>query len=932
MKIILSVRSHTRLLIAIAIVTWAGLHSGSARADTLGDVLSILSTAGVVDPAVVEAKPMIQCLIDGKSVEVCAAFAAGQAQGFVPNDPKIQKVVDVFHAVKANDWLDVFLLAGEQVVCSLVPGGAVKDLFCGEIFDVAEPVITSAYEAVMDGDVLKLVSAIGVEYACDLLPSAPGASELCGVLGEIVAGVAKGVGAAVGALGSLAEDIAGQTQHMPVEQYYLKYWRAWLHYTVVRKLHTGDAFYLYAGKYASSSTSCSEYFDSHKMSESNADKVCGIMKQRFLQEVDEATKVWQAFPAAFFQGWASPNVQGWAAAYYAKLGEYAQYAGGFNGIHQYQLAMYLLKSDAPFKNLWQECNDRQPLPMPAIPDIVHNADKATMGTAVAWACLQSAKMLGDALLAEKTKIDALEGQLTSLGCSKLQAPTSPGRHFRCQTYDAFRACEALYPAGESQTESLCWVDGYAADPELAEEIVGELGGKRCRTVQKPFNNYKLFDVQCDRPWKQTMCESLVDALTVGAHNPSSVACLLNYDPAFAAAKAEAASIVKKLNVVSTGMGSVDPETGVTSGVAMHTKAYCRSAENEWDPLRLHCAAEAANQELAAALPTCVPDGNKDGADAPCYDGPMTNAPVNAHSVATPAVPFPHNDFSRIIDVEIDFYDRSGSEWVRADAPSVGGMVAVRCIYEHAPVRALNPDAAWTIGFLEGGRLLEEAVGPGPADAAGRVTRTWYGKLLAPGPVELGCARTSDEVPDEGKRLLRTVDVPATRPARELRGPRIVAVTPRDAAAARGAPPTLDIRFTHFAGIRRTDSTARVREAAVITTSPVGQPLIVDCSYVASMDSPNGEPVVLDEWQAVIEQDGRPVQSVAGDNRLVSMRGVSTPRGLVHRFTPTEAGQVMFRCGLDTHGAIAETDENNNQLELSLTVTRLRQAPPATARQ
>jgi hypothetical protein len=721
---------------------------------------------------------------------------------------------------------------------------------------------------------------------------------------------------------------------MSVEQYYVKYWRAWLHYTVVQKLHTGNTFYLYAGDYASSSTSCEEYFDSHKMSESNAEQVCGIMKQRFLQEVDEVTKIWQAFPAAFYEGWAAPQVSGWAAAWYAKLDEYAQYAGGFNGTHQYQHGMYLLKSDAPFKNLLSACHSREPLPMSGMPNTVHQADIATMGTAPGWACLQAAKLLSGALLAQKTKIDSLGNQVTALGCSKMAAPTSPGKHYRCQTYDAFRGCEALYPGGESQSESLCWVDGYAADPALAQEIVDELGAKRCRTVQKPFNNYKLFDVQCDRPWKQTLCESLVSALTVGAHNPSGVACLSHTDPAFVAANAEAAAIVKDLNVASTGMGYIDPETGTAGGVAMLTKANCgRAAENEWDPLRLRCEAEAANQELAAALPTCLPDGNKDGADAPCYDGPQTlDAPANPPSVATAAVPFPQDDFSRIIDVEIDFFDRAGSEWVRADGPSIGSLVAVRCIYEHTPVRALDPDAAWSIGFLAGGQLIDEAVGSGPADAAGRVTRTWYGKLLAAGPVELGCARTIDKEPDEGKRLLRTVDVPAPRLARELRGPRIVAATPREAAAARGTAPTLDLRFAHFAGIKRTESGARFREAAAITTAPVGQPLAVDCSYVASMDAPNGEPVVLGEWQAVIEQDGRPVQSVAGDSRLVSMRGVSTPGLLVHRFTPSEAGQVMFRCRLDTGGAIAEMDENNNQLELSLTVAPLRQAPPAGERQ
>ena len=909
---------------AIMFVTLAlGLNTRTARADTLDEVLSILSTAGVVDPAVVEAKPMIECLIGGKPVEACAEFAAGQAQGFVPNDPKIQKVVDVFHAVKANDWLEVFLLAGEQVVCSLVPGGAVKDLFCGEIFDVAEPVITSAYEAVIDGNVLKLVSAVGVEYACDLLPGAPGASELCGVLGEIVAGIAKGVEAAVGALGSLAEDIAGQTQHMSVEQYYVKYWRSWLEYAVVKQLHFGQPAYLHAGKYASSSTSCAEYFDSHKMSASNADKVCGIMKAEFQQEVAEVSKVFQAFPSTFFAGWGAPRIHGWAAAQYHRIDAFSETVAmtEWNGL---PLATSLLYWNAPFKDLWSQCHAQKPLALPGIPGQVHNADKVKMGTAITWACTRVGQLLAAALEQQKVKIDSLNGKLTALGCTKVFP--FPALGYSCPTYDSFRKCSAAYPSNStSASDNLCQIQRHKADAVLVQELLAELGSKRCGAAPQSVN------VQCSRPWKKTMCESLVSALSEGPPGKSTVACFARVDSSFITATQQAQSIIKGMNTKPGAGGYVDPATGTTQGLPAITQAKCATApKGAWDPLRIACKDESARQELAAALPTCVPDGNKDGADAPCYDGPMTNAAVNAHSVATPAVPFPPNDFSRIIDVEIDFFDRDGREWVRADEPSVGGMVAVRCIYEHGPVRALDPDAPWSIGFLAGGQLVDEAVGSGPVDAAGRVTRTWYGKLLAGGPVELGCARTIDEEPDAGNRLLRTVDVPATRLAREG-GPRITAVTPRAATAARGTAPTLDVRFAHFAGIKLTKSGGRFREKPAVTTAVVGDPLAIDCSYVASMDAPNGELVVLDPWQAVIEQDGRPVQSATGDSKLVSMRGVTSPGTLVHRFTPAEPGELRFHCRLDTGQAIAETDESNNELELKLTVTSLRRASPATPR-
>src|SRR5690606_33187726 len=111
-----------------------------------------------------------------------------------------------------------------------------------------------------------------------------------------------------------------------------------------------------------------------------------------------------AFPVALFQGWAGPQVAGWTVAYYEYVAAYAQLFGDFKGLNQQQHGMWLLKSDAPFNRLSEECAAHRPLPMPKIPDVVHNADKVIMGTAEGWACLQSGRLLADALIAEKAKI------------------------------------------------------------------------------------------------------------------------------------------------------------------------------------------------------------------------------------------------------------------------------------------------------------------------------------------------------------------------------------------------------------------------------------------------------------------------------------------------------------------------------------------------
>jgi subtilase family serine protease len=42
--------------------------------------------------------------------------------------------------------------------------------------------------------------------------------------------------------------------------------------------------------------------------------------------------------------------------------------------------------------------------------------------------------------------------------------------------------------------------------------------------------------------------------------------------------------------------------------------------------------------------------------------------------------------------------------------------------------------------------------------------------------------------------------------------------------------------------------------------------------------------------------------------------------VVERWTPSEPGDYRFHCRLDTGGTIVETDEANNELELTITVT------------
>src|SRR5690606_35859892 len=123
-----------------------------------------------------------------------------------------------------------------------------------------------------------------------------------------------------------------------------------------------------------------------------------------------------------------------------------------------------------------------------------------------WVCNQAKVLMEQAIAEEAAKIQALKPKLTALGCVENMDSNAWGLHLNCPTYEAFHACEALYPAGESQAENLCWVHAWKADPPLAKKILAELGEKRCRTAGNQIT------IQCDRPWKQARCTSQDEAL------------------------------------------------------------------------------------------------------------------------------------------------------------------------------------------------------------------------------------------------------------------------------------------------------------------------------------------------------------------------------------------------------------------------------------
>lgn len=294
---------------------------------------------------------------------------------------------------------------------------------------------------------------------------------------------------------------------------------------------------------------------------------------------------------------------------------------------------------------------------------------------------------------------------------------------------------------------------------------------------------------------------------------------------------------------------------------------------------------------------------------------------------------------RATAIDLSFFERGRQGWTRSAGPKVGGMVAVRCSYEYG---ASADGVPWTVAFMDGERVLERVAGGGLLEPRSRRTsRTWYGKMLAPGAAQLACVADSANDLREGNesdnRITRVLDIPASAsttppsPApRSAPGPLLGSVTARDAAQARGAAPSYDLRFVEAAGIKRAADPQALRALPSVDTAVVGEPLAVNCGYRVHMDASKGETLRIAPWQVSIERDGQALRSTAGRTDLVSVSAATTAVNVIERWTPTTAGAYRFRCRLDTGNAIAETDESNNVADFALQVGTgsTRAAPPS----
>ena len=281
-----------------------------AHADTVDKILGYLAKAGVIDPALKDAKPLIDCLVKNNgNANACVnvkSLAEQQgkpaAQQFVPDDPKIQGAFQVVHAVQKGDWVRVVEVAGVKVLLplacdlGLATTGPLKGFVCKDamkkiVAKVAEPAVRELLAVLATGDPAKIVwkaitLAGSVDLACALLPDFPGKDVPCSVFGKALAEIgglfvdgAKWGGKIVVDLSDGAENFFfGDDSHMPYDKYYALYWLPWLHYGTTECMKDPKGCGGLPAQNQLIRERCVDYFDSHNQYRKTAKKTCDNMR------------------------------------------------------------------------------------------------------------------------------------------------------------------------------------------------------------------------------------------------------------------------------------------------------------------------------------------------------------------------------------------------------------------------------------------------------------------------------------------------------------------------------------------------------------------------------------------------------------------------------------------------------------------------------
>ncbi len=628
---------HKSRLWAAVLAALLGLASAPARADTLDTVLQILHSAQLIDQGVVDAKPLVQCVIE-HSPQYCIDEGSAYLSG---SDPKVKLVVDLIRAARASDWLLVLELTGTdvltQVACNagIPAGGAVKEFICSglmvKVAKQAKPVVRQVLVAVKSGDLddwLMVATMTGPTLACDLMPSSiPGKDAVCSVLGQVLGGavqaVADAANAVWGSATAVGEWISGQNKHMPVETYYALYWKPWYHTGTLIQLRGQSGW---GGLLKEVRDPCEDYFDSHTMSQDHAQRVCNDMRDRFSREVGIFVQAMRQAPEAYRRAVALPLAEVWGVTDHGKGDTLAAHRPLIvNGCEVDLRAKFPFPEPDPrqctaisdmakrmgaqwkqgLEALYQQCANRQvrQVPQPSV-----------------WEdrCEQIGQQFTNDLLAARIKVESRVKQLVQSGACVVPAgwKKSDGAQLECGDYLGYRQC--LDALSAAHPEKRCSFDQRKADIELAGKVVEQLGG-RARCSHTPAG-----EIVCLRPWLQSRCDNeLGKARQFGQYAHTGLSCRYLQTPAYAQALSEVERILDALNRAPAGpagqMRLRQPNTAASLRMI-----NCKTTR---DPLAISCDNTGVILKLGerlpgARLPHCQPDPNFWGVDAPCYVGAL----------------------------------------------------------------------------------------------------------------------------------------------------------------------------------------------------------------------------------------------------------------------------------------------------------------------
>ncbi len=643
-------RNFASLIIGLILI-FGGAFPTVAKADSIDTILKILAQAGVIDSAIVDAKPLVECLVqkspaqcvDIKSLasqkaaqlkEEATSKAEQAAQQFVPNDPAIKAVVDIIKAANASDWIRVLELTGVkllgQIACKagLSWGGPLKPFICGEIADKvltkAEPVVHEILVTVKSWpkvNIWKLIQLFGFELACEIAPNIPMKSQACSTLGKAVAEVAKLGKQFVSVAQNAAQEVnqvltgGGGKKKMDAGQYYSRVIRPLMYKRVVQALMTKRSN---LGLDPAEIKQCVAY------GSLAFGALCpSKMSQQLHKEASALVTLVKSYPETYFRGWLQPAVQNRAVDVYSydEAGAYKKFidqlpAKDWDDLVHGQLPLQMFVNSQAgadfYKKQFVACKDH-------VGNLIYGQGTSRLtfpgmspSSAVEWVCYRAVgKLFSAVMVNERQRLQTnVIPQMAKNQCAQHTKGTALS--FDCQTYTGFAAC--LQESDKTyRTNKYCQLNRVASAKALGQDFVGVLGGKRCRYLENDPKKPGSFNPQvaCTRPWKTQTCEALLDGFPVHHLLPADrveTRCVYYEEPTFIAGKKQAKKFVFALN----GKPAESKSPSTQNNQCFQT----------WDPLAISCVGQMAVPSIPGygrtKFDACPQDPNRNGADEMCY--------------------------------------------------------------------------------------------------------------------------------------------------------------------------------------------------------------------------------------------------------------------------------------------------------------------------